>query len=562
MLRLIVFLSYIFVSLAVSCQTLGVTGECVYGNQCDGLWSASKAGVTSGCNSLPDANLRCCTPLCTVNGNPGQCASSCSSLPGTTTGSSSTCGSAKCCYVDYGNLITQAQNIATKVTLPPRVQLGDTVAVVSPSGPASGGASFIRSTTAAAFDNLRFQAKVMPNAGNSADGGTVAGTDAQRAADIMAAFRDTSVKAIVAFRGGWGCARLLPLLDYAVIRANPKPFIGYSDATSCVAAIAWRAGFVAYVGPMLNNNDWLNGNGNHIRLALTGSLPYAISVQKAEASSVQTMRGGRAVGRLIGGNLSVFAASLGAEIPLMPRDSDGPLILVLEEIGEPSYRLDRYMAAVVSSRIMKNVVGFAFGTCSQCSGSFTALDIMKHHIAPLNIPWVYGISFGHSGEQVAIPIGMEAILDADRKTIVLTRAPTAPSPVTVPARALAPLCTGDSGSTASPTSTPCPPPPACPTCAPNSGTCPPCPQCQACERCPTCVFCQPIVPCECECNGQKVDPKSGVSSCPTPPPAECGTCPVTECTTVHLTPVAAAARLASPLSLLLATFLSLLLLHA
>jgi muramoyltetrapeptide carboxypeptidase len=259
---------------------------------------------------------------------------------------------------------------------------------------------------------------LVPTAGRylTARYGYLAGTDRQRAEDINAMYADPSVRALFAIHGGWGSARLLPYLDWNVIRANPKLLIGMSDVTALHLAFAARAGFPTIHGPN-SAYSWQQISWDSFwRLAFAGETP---TLGSAETRSVTTIRPGRAVGRLVGGNLSVLAALVGT--PWLP-DFSGA-ILFLEDTGEAEYRIDRMLTQLAQAGILGKVAGVVFGQCTRCSTGiadyigFTVPQLLDQHLASLGVPAFHGANIGHVGNQLSVPVGARAEIDAAAGTI-------------------------------------------------------------------------------------------------------------------------------------------------
>jgi len=240
---------------------------------------------------------------------------------------------------------------------------------------------------------------------------------------VNAMFADPDVRAIFAVRGGWGCARILPLLDWPAIRANPKLLIGYSDITALHLAIAARAGFPTIHAPNAANGWGETSWGALWRLAFTGETPLLESPPpdplQPNRLGATAIRPGKARGKLLGGNLSVLTALAGT--PWLP-DFDGA-ILFLEDTGEAEYRIDRMLSQLALSGILGRAAGVVFGQCTRCSSGvpdYTGLtlpQILHHYLAPLGVPAFYGANIGHIANQLAVPLSVEAELDAEAGTI-------------------------------------------------------------------------------------------------------------------------------------------------
>ncbi len=298
---------------------------------------------------------------------------------------------------------------------PPRLRLGDTVGLIAPASSNDDPRHF--ETAQATVRGMG----LVPRLGRHAMDrfGYFAGTDRDRAADIHAMFADDAVRAVFAIHGGWGSARLLPLLDWGLIRAHPKLLVGSSDVTALHLAFAARAGFASIHAPQVASR-WEAVSWNSLwQLAFTGETPLLGGAQGGLPFA--TLRSGKAHGRLLGGNLSVLAALVGT--PWLP-DFDGA-ILFLEDVGEPEYRIDRMMSQLALSGLLGKVAGVVFGQCARCGtglpdyAGFTLPQILEQYLAPLGVPAFTGANIGHVRNQLSLPVGARVELDADAGTIRL-----------------------------------------------------------------------------------------------------------------------------------------------
>ncbi|QDA56193.1 S66 peptidase family protein [Thermomonas aquatica] len=311
---------------------------------------------------------------------------------------------------------------AHKRLLPAPLNKGDTVGLVSPSSASDD--SFSLQLAREAMEALGFKVKAGPHLASRY--GHLAGTDAERAGDLNAMFADSTVKAIVCVRGGSGAARLLPLLDYDAIRRNPKVLLGYSDITALHSAIHAKTGLVTFHG-QVGSGSWNAFNADQFRRLFFDRelIEYR---NKAEAGDelvprrnrTLAIRGGKARGELVGGNLSVLAALAGSSY--LP-DFNGR-ILFLEDVGEAPYRIDRMFSTLKLMGALDRIAGFIFGECSDCKpgdgyGSLTLEQILDDHIGPLKIPAYRGAMIGHIREQFIVPVGGMVELDADAGTFRL-----------------------------------------------------------------------------------------------------------------------------------------------
>ena len=305
---------------------------------------------------------------------------------------------------------------------PPRLRPGDIVGLIEPAGFSDGEAQIdaVRFT----IEGMGLVPRVAPHVGSRH--GYLAGTDEQRAADLEAMFADPEVKAVLAVRGGWGCARLLPFLDWEVIRAHPKLLVGFSDVTALHLAFAARAGFPSLHAPNAANSWGKISWESFWRLAFAGETPTFEPPALLEADPaaearwrVTTIRPGKASGRLLGGNLSVLSALVGT--PWLP-DFDGA-ILFLEDVGEAEYRIDRMLSQMALSGILGRVAGVVFGQCTRCTAGvadysgFTVPQLLEQYLAPLGVPAFGGANIGHVANQLSLPVGVEAEIDAGTGTI-------------------------------------------------------------------------------------------------------------------------------------------------
>jgi muramoyltetrapeptide carboxypeptidase len=311
------------------------------------------------------------------------------------------------------------------VVRPPRLRPGDIVGVVTPAT-----ATFqrleldiVRDSLAALGFTVRVGEHVMSRRGS------LGGTDRERAEDFNRFLRDREVKAIIPTRGGWGSARLLPLIDMDAARRNPKVILGYSDITALLNGIHARTGLVTFHGPN-GGGRWDEQSLDWTKRVLFAGDAVTLSNPKVDNDRnvltqidhrVQTITPGRARGRLLGGNLSVLTAMLGS--PFVP-DFNGA-VLFLEDVGEAYYRVDRMMTQLALAGVLREIRGFVFGTCSECSpgegyASLTMEEIFDDHIKPLGIPAWQGAMIGHGMMQWTLPVGLPVEIDASLGTLTLS----------------------------------------------------------------------------------------------------------------------------------------------
>lgn len=316
---------------------------------------------------------------------------------------------------------SSAQSVPASTGLPllkpNRLQLGQTVGILSPAG-----ATFLEdqlNVVVEAVEALGLVPKLAPHVRDRY--GYLAGRDEDRAADVNQLFADPTVAALLPIQGGWGSSRILPYLDYETIRQNPKIITGFSDLTSLLLGIHAQTGLVTFHGPngltawrspqttsfrevlfyagqSVIRNEWSAGDGQRLMQV---------------DNRIRTITPGQAQGRLIGGNLSVLSGIVGS--PYMP-NLDGA-ILFLEDVGEYIYRMDRMITHLKLAGVFDNLAGFILGQCPGCGpdpdyGSLTLEQVLDDHIKPLGIPAWSGAAIGHVEPVLTLPMGTQVAIDA------------------------------------------------------------------------------------------------------------------------------------------------------
>lgn len=246
--------------------------------------------------------------------------------------------------------------------------------------------------------------------------GYLAGRDEDRVADLHSMFKDDSIDGILCTRGGYGSNRILDLIDFELIRSNPKVFVGFSDITSLHMSIYKKSGLITFHGPVGKSywNEFTVDSWNAI-LHQKESSVFNVPDDQDDAFTIYS---GKASGKLLGGNLTVLTSLIGSNY--LP-DFDGS-ILFLEDIGEDIYRIDRMFSQLELSGVLDQITGLAFGKCTDCSANSNSLSlqqVLDHYIAKRKIPSFYGAMISHEEQNITLPVGVEAMIDADLKTIRL-----------------------------------------------------------------------------------------------------------------------------------------------
>lgn len=314
------------------------------------------------------------------------------------------------------------------VKIPKRLTAGDTIGIVSPAGAIYESEPY--DIAVESMEALGLKVKLGEHVRTRH--GHLAGTDHQRAQEFNQMWRDPEVDAIICLRGGSGAARILPLLDYQAIRNNPKIFIGYSDITALHLAIYKNTGLVTFHGP-LATSTWNSFAAEHLQKLLfeAEAVEYANPKDKGgllaqTRNRIRTITPGTATGELLGGNLSVLTNIMGT--PYFPTDWKNK-ILYLEDVGEKIYAVDRMMSQLQLGGVLKDISGFIFGKCTDCDpagssgyGSLTLEEVIDHYIKPLEIPAFSGAMIGHINDNVTVPNGISAEMNAEEGTFRLLSA--------------------------------------------------------------------------------------------------------------------------------------------
>jgi muramoyltetrapeptide carboxypeptidase len=310
----------------------------------------------------------------------------------------------------------------SRLIKPPRVRPGQKAGLVSPATAAfERGPEEIRK---AALESLGLEVVFGDHYFDRF--GYFGGEDEARASDINRFFADPDIRLIFA-RGGWGSARVLPLLDYDLIRDNPKVLLGYSDATALINGVHTQTGLVTFHGP--SPLDRFSA-GYFERVIMDGEAALMENLADVDDDELvqtehrlRTLTGGKARGPIVGGNLTVLTAIMAS--PYLP-DFDGA-ILFLEDVNEAVYRVDRMMTELKLAGVLDRISGFIFGRCTECGpgtnyGSLTLEDVLDQHIRPLGIPAFNGSMIGHIDQQFTIPLGIDVEIDAHAGTIRMLEA--------------------------------------------------------------------------------------------------------------------------------------------
>jgi len=299
---------------------------------------------------------------------------------------------------------------------PAALRTGDTIGLIAPAGIVYDPLEFerMKQVLNAMGLKVRFGRHVRNRYGY------LAGRDKERVEDLNDFFEDPSIDGIMAVRGGWGSNRILADVNFSAIRQNPKLFCGFSDITSLHLAILHKCNLVTFHGPN-GMSDWTIYTQKNFQSIVFGGVqpPFEFLVPQGDRDVFQVIVPGLAKGPLIGGNLTLVTSLIGT--PYMPNLKGA--ILFLEDIGEEIYRIDRMFSQLALSGILEQLNGLVFGRCTDCKPgnrpSLTLREVLTGYLAPHGIPSFYGARISHEPDNLTIPIGMEAELEADKGIIRL-----------------------------------------------------------------------------------------------------------------------------------------------
>lgn len=306
------------------------------------------------------------------------------------------------------SLMNHAQD---RLLRPKRLNKGDRIGLAAPAGIIYEDEVFERMQ-----DELR-DIGLIPVLGKNVKKrhGYLAGMDRERADELNEMFADPGIDGIMAVRGGWGCARILPYLHFKTIARNPKVYCGFSDNTTLHHAFMAYCGLQTFHGPN-GNSEWNELTRNSFTSVVMGGE----AVKYQSESSVETLRPGIVEGKLLGGNLSILTTTLGT-----PYQADFTgAILFVEDIGEDTYKIDRMLTHLKQAGVLEKISGFIFGRCTDCSAgsspTFSFREVLNMHILPLGIPAVMNMDIGHEENNFTIPSGGPARLIAGDGVLELT----------------------------------------------------------------------------------------------------------------------------------------------
>ncbi len=302
----------------------------------------------------------------------------------------------------------------TELRRPRALVDGDVVRVIAPSGPIDpdrlqAGAHLLES--------WGLQVEVGEHVLGRTRHGYLAGTDAERASDFVRAWCDPTVAAVMCARGGYGAHRMVDLVDWSALRAarhdDPPPaLVGFSDVTALHEAVGVELGVASLLGPMVASYRFHEDevSQQHLRDTLFGKDPGPLG-----GDDVRTLVPGTADGVLAGGTVTLLASSVGGR---SARRSLAGAVLVLEDVDEPTYRLDRALTQLRRAGVLDDVAAVVGGQWVECGDPDTIDELLLDRLGKLGVPMVNGVDVGHGHRHLTVPLGVRAHLDADDGELV------------------------------------------------------------------------------------------------------------------------------------------------
>lgn len=319
-----------------------------------------------------------------------------------------------------------ANEVNKRITKPARLRPGDKIGMTAPGFLLCESAlqSSIENLTQLGFEPV-YSDKIMGR------NGYFSGTDKERADDFNNMIKNPEIKGIIFAAGGYGCTRILDMIDYKAIKKNPKVIMGFSDDTAFINAIYRKTGLITFHGPVAKIFESEYSRKQFMDVVMYPTDNYTIEnsaedILKAIDEKIYeryTITPGRVRGELAGGNLSLISAMTGTPHQISFKNK----IAMIEDVGEEPYQIDRMLTQLIASGELAKARGIVFGVNNDCDisektktpNSFTLREVIEDRIKPLNIPAVHGLSFGHIANNFTFPIGIEAELDTMSMTIKL-----------------------------------------------------------------------------------------------------------------------------------------------
>ncbi len=324
-----------------------------------------------------------------------------------------------CGINSHHNIVTNDNILPLKIIKPRRLREGDTVGLIAPASAFKDKAYQNTLKTLKTLGLKYIEAKNLHH-----KTGFLAGTDKERIDDIHEMFANPDVDAVWCIRGGYGTGRIIPMLDYDLIKKNPKIIVGYSDITSLLHAIFIKTGLVGFHGPTLGStmNPYSLENIHNVLMKGAPKTKIEYFDPKSEDSlyAPYVIQSGKMTGQLSGGNLTLLASLAGTKFNWDATDK----LAFIEDIGEKPYRIDRMLTQLRQSANLDKAKGILLGIFEDCPNkegddSWSLKEVLIDRLGDLGIPVFYGFSFGHILNKCTIPVGIEASFDTETRQLTL-----------------------------------------------------------------------------------------------------------------------------------------------
>ncbi len=296
---------------------------------------------------------------------------------------------------------------------PKKIQKGDTIGIISPAGNVFENADWNKVTDF--FNKRGYNVKIAEHAKDANN--YLAGTDQNRAKDLTDFFEDPQINAVICSRGGYGVHRILNLLDYKIIKQNPKIFVGYSDITALHSAFLKKSNLVTFHGPLAisdfgndKNDKYTIDNFFEILEGKT-QIPYTYK----NPCEYTTIINGKANGALIGGNLAMISSLAGTDFQYNFNDK----ILLIEDLQEPLYKIDRMLMQLKLSGVFTRIKGVLVGQFSDIEEQDKIINLLKELLENYEIPVGYGFPASHEKIKFTLPFGVEYQFNSKNGTLML-----------------------------------------------------------------------------------------------------------------------------------------------
>ncbi len=306
---------------------------------------------------------------------------------------------------------------------PKALKSGDKIGITATSGPAPTENIKLAKVW---LEGLGFKVELAPSC--FASYGYLAGKDELRADNLNSMFADKTIDGIICLRGGYGATRILDMVNFDTIKANPKIFVGYSDITALHIAINQICKLVTFHGPTASPNiaGGLDDFSKREFLRAIMDIEPMKNIPTPRDTKIQTLVKGKACGIIVGGNLSLISATMGTQYEI---DTKGK-ILFLEEIGEEPYRIDRMLTQLALAGKFDDAEGIILGDWNDCESkiydnSLSLMEVFGDIVVPFGKPTIFDLKAGHCKPEVTLPFGVKAVLDADEGRLIIEGSATA-----------------------------------------------------------------------------------------------------------------------------------------